>query len=57
MHHSYPMRLKEMSSDFWGTVFTQVAKIAVQKTTNSLSAAPNADRIHIIDASTHHPLH
>ena len=45
-------RLKEMSSDFWGTVFTQVAKIAMQKTTNSSSATPNADRIHIIDAST-----
>lgn len=45
-------RLKEMSSDFWGTVFTQVAKIAMQKTTNSLSATPNANRVHIIDAST-----
>ena len=45
-------RLKEMSSDFWGTVFTQVAKIAMRKTTNHLSATPNADRIHIIDAST-----
>ncbi len=45
-------RLKEMSSDFWGTVFTQVAKIVLQKTTNHLSANPNADRIHIIDAST-----
>jgi len=41
-----------MSSDFWGTVFTQVAKIAMRKTTNHLSATPNADRIHIIDAST-----
>jgi len=45
-------RLKEMSSDFWGIVFTQVARIAMQKTTNSLSATPNADRVHIIDAST-----
>ena len=45
-------RLKEISSDFWGTVFTQVAKIAMRKTTNHLSATPNADRIHIIDAST-----
>jgi len=45
-------RLKEMSSDFWGNVFTQVAKIAMQKATNHLSATPNADRIHIIDAST-----
>jgi len=35
-------RLKEMSSDFWGTVFTQVAKIAMQKTNNHLSATPNA---------------
>ena len=45
-------RLKEMSSDFWGTVFTQVARIAMQKTTKHLSTTPYADRIHIIDAST-----
>jgi len=45
-------RLKEMESDFWGTVFTQVARIVMEKTTNHLSATPNADRIHIIDAST-----
>lgn len=45
-------RLKEMSSDFWGAVFTQVARIAMQKTTNHLRAIPNADRVHIIDAST-----
>lgn len=45
-------RLKEMSSDFWGTVFTQVARIAIQKTTKHLSATPYADRVHIIDAST-----
>jgi len=37
-------RLKEMSSDFWGNVFTQVAKIAMQKTTNHLSATPNPDK-------------
>jgi len=45
-------RLKEMSSSFWGSVFTEVAKTVIQKTTNHLSATPNADRIHIIDAST-----
>lgn len=45
-------RLKEMSSDFWGTAFTQVAKIVMKETTNHLSSTPNADRIHIIDAST-----
>jgi hypothetical protein len=45
-------RLKEMSSDFWGAAFTQVAKVAMQKTTNHLSSTPNADRVHIIDAST-----
>lgn len=45
-------RLKEMSSSFWGSVFTEVAKNVRQKTTNHLSATPNADRIHIIDAST-----
>jgi hypothetical protein len=45
-------RLKEMSSDFWGTVFTQVARIAMQKTTSHLSATPHADRVHIVDAST-----
>lgn len=45
-------RLKEMESSFWETVFTQVAQIAMQKTTNHLSATPHADRIHIIDAST-----
>jgi len=44
-------RLKEMSCDFWRTVFTQVARIAMQKT-NSHSSAPHADRINIIDAST-----
>lgn len=41
-------RLKEIRSDFWGTVFTQVAK----KTTPRLSTTPYADRVHIIDAST-----
>ena len=45
-------RLKEMSSDFWETVFTQVAKIVMQKNNNHLSVTPYADRVHIIDAST-----
>lgn len=45
-------RLKEMSSDFWGTAFTQVAKIVMKETSNHLSSTPNADRVHIIDAST-----
>ena len=43
-------RLKEINSDFWGTVFSQVARVVVQKTTNH--AIPHAYRIHIIDAST-----
>lgn len=45
-------RLKEMSSDFWETVFTQVSRIAMQKTTKQLNVTPYADRVHIIDAST-----
>jgi hypothetical protein len=43
-------RLKEVSSDFWGTVFTQVAKTVAKEVTKS-SPLPNVDRIHIIDAS------
>lgn len=45
-------RLREIKSSFWGTVFTEIARIVTGKTTNHLSATPNADRIHIIDAST-----
>ncbi|TEB11044.1 IS4 family transposase [Pelotomaculum propionicicum] len=45
-------RLKETSSSFWGSVFTDVAKVVIQKTTNHLSSTPNVDRVHIIDAST-----
>lgn len=44
-------RLREIKSSFWGDVFSQVAKIVMQKTTNHC-ATPNVDRIHIIDAST-----
>lgn len=43
-------RLNEISSDFWGIVFSQVTRVVVQKTTNH--AIPHTDRIHIIDAST-----
>ncbi len=31
-------RLKEMSSDFWGAVFTQVARNAMQKNHQSLKS-------------------
>lgn len=44
-------RLGKINSDTWGTAFSQVVRVVIQKT-NHLDAIPQADRIHIIDAST-----
>jgi len=41
-------KLREIKNDFWETVFSHVAKVVIQKTTN-LSTTPYADRIHIMD--------
>ena len=44
-------RLKDINSDHWGTVFTQVASKTMQASKKS-NPLPHASRIHIIDAST-----
>lgn len=44
-------RLKNISSDFWAAVFTNVAQLVTMKTTGN-NQLPKGDRINIIDAST-----